>query len=103
METLISNILTIASTYTINRLKRIFAIFRIVFAYNKMNRKERQFIYPYALQIGFSKNNARKVVAKSTAMFTGSIDFEDYNSDNILFRDINNRPLTLNGIYQKRI
>ena len=91
METLISNILTIASTYTINRLKRIFAIFRIVFAYNKMNRKERQFIYPYALQIGFSKNNARMVIAKSSAMLAEVLILRTI-IENILIREINNRP-----------
>jgi len=68
------------SSSTSKRLKRIFDMFKIVFANHKMNRKERLFIYRYALQIGFSKSNARKVIDKSHAMFSGNFDFEDYNN-----------------------
>ncbi len=68
------------STSTSKRLKRIFAAFKIVFANHKMNRQERLFMNRYALQIGLSKNNARKVIQKSAAMFTGDFDFEDYDN-----------------------
>ncbi|MCM4152936.1 hypothetical protein DHD05_15195 [Arenibacter sp. N53] len=67
------------STSTGRRLRRIFDMFKIVFANHNMNGKERLFLYRYALQIGFCKNNARKVIDKSTAMFTGNFEFEDYN------------------------
>jgi uncharacterized tellurite resistance protein B-like protein len=68
------------STSTSNRMKRIFSMFKIVFVNRKMHHKERLFIYRYALQIGFSKSNARKVIHKSTAMFTGKFDFDTYDS-----------------------
>ena len=69
-----------SSNSTTKRLKRIFSMFKIVFANHKMDRNERFFIYRYALQIGFSKSNARKVIRKSSAMFTGEFDFNAYDS-----------------------
>lgn len=68
------------SSSTANRMRRIFSMFKIVFANHKMNRKERLFMYRYALQIGFSKSNARKVINRSQAMFTGNFDFDSYDN-----------------------
>jgi uncharacterized tellurite resistance protein B-like protein len=60
------------------RLRRIFDMFRVVFADYDFDDRERIFVYKYALQLGFSKTNVRKVVNRSIAMFTGKFDFEDY-------------------------
>ena len=67
------------SRTTSNRMKRIFSMFKIIYANNKMNRKERLFAYRYTLQIGFSKSNARKVINKSSAMFSGDFDFDAFD------------------------
>jgi uncharacterized tellurite resistance protein B-like protein len=60
------------------RLRRMFDMFKVVFADLDFDDRERIFVYKYALQLGFSKTNVRKVVNRSIAMFTGKFDFEDY-------------------------
>ncbi len=63
-----------------SRLRRIFDMFKVVFADYNFDDRERRFVYKYALQLGFCKTNVRKVVNRSIEMFTGKFDFEDYAS-----------------------
>lgn len=60
------------------RLRCIFDMFKVVFADYDFDNRERRFVYKYALQLGFSKTNVRKVVNRSIAMFSSKFDFEDY-------------------------
>lgn len=61
------------------RLRRIFDMFKIIFADHKIDDEEREFIYEYATALGFSDNNIKKVIDRSIAMFSGKFDFEDYD------------------------
>ncbi|PCE66143.1 tellurite resistance TerB family protein [Sediminicola luteus] len=60
------------------RLERIFDLFKIVFADHKFDENEIGLVKRYALGLGYSKDNVDQVVHKAIKIFTGMIDFEDF-------------------------
>lgn len=60
------------------RYERLFDFFRIIFSDHVIDDEEMSLVKRYALAIGFSDKKANEVIAKSIAIFTGNIPFEDY-------------------------
>ncbi len=60
------------------RLKRLFDFFQIIFSDYHMDDVERTMVEKYAVALGFPLKEANKIIEKSVKIFTGRIDFEDY-------------------------
>ncbi len=60
------------------RLKRLFNFFQIIFSDNEMDDVERKMVEKYAIGLGFPVSKSEEIIAKSEAIFTGKIPFEDY-------------------------
>lgn len=60
------------------RLERLYDLFRIIFADHLIDEEEMILIKKYAIGLGFSGDSANKVIARSVAIFSGKIDFDDY-------------------------
>ena len=60
------------------RLERIYDLFRIIFSDHHIDDEEMVLLKKYAIGLGFSGEQADKVIKKSVAIFSGRIDFEDY-------------------------
>ncbi|WP_088340275.1 TerB family tellurite resistance protein [Robiginitalea sediminis] len=60
------------------RYERLFDFFGIIFSDHQIDSEEMALVKKYALGLGFSDKKADEVIAKSVAIFTGRIPFEDY-------------------------
>lgn len=60
------------------RLERLYDLFRIVFVDHAIDDEELTLIKKYAIGLGFSQESSDKLIKKSIAIFSGKIDFEDY-------------------------
>jgi len=60
------------------RLERIYDLFRIIFSDHHIDDEEMVLLKKYAIGLGFSGEQADKIIEKSVAIFSGRIDFEDY-------------------------
>ncbi|MCL6274593.1 TerB family tellurite resistance protein [Muricauda sp. 2012CJ35-5] len=60
------------------RLMRLFDFFGMALADKNLDDAQKEMIVKYAVGLGYSPENAEKLVNKSIAIFTGKIDFEDY-------------------------
>ncbi|CAM3454234.1 TerB family tellurite resistance protein [Zobellia roscoffensis] len=60
------------------RLERIYDLFRIIFSDHFIDDEEMVLLKKYAIGLGFSGEQADKIIEKSVAIFSGRIDFEDY-------------------------
>ena len=60
------------------RLRRLFDFFQIIFSDNEMDDLERKMVEKYAIGLGFPLKKAEEIIEKSIKIFTGRIDFEDY-------------------------
>ena len=61
-----------------NRLERLYDLFRIIFSDHHIDDEEMVLLKKYAIGLGFSGEQADKVIEKSVAIFSGRIDFDDY-------------------------
>ena len=60
------------------RLERFFDLVRIVFTDGTIDEDEKVLLTRYAIGLGFSVEKADSIIKRSTAIFTGKIDFDDY-------------------------
>jgi uncharacterized tellurite resistance protein B-like protein len=60
------------------RMERLYDLFRIIFADHVIDDQEMVLLKKYAIGLGFSDENAKTVIERSIAIFSGKIDFEDY-------------------------
>lgn len=60
------------------RLERLYDLFKIIFADHIIDDEEMILLKKYAIGLGFSGDNANKVIERSVAIFSGKIDFDDY-------------------------
>lgn len=60
------------------RLERLYDLFRIIFADHHIDDDEMALLRKYATGLGFSGENAEKIIERSVQVFSGRIDFEDY-------------------------
>lgn len=80
-------ILETPSRYPINppnnkfeRLERIYDLFKIIYADHQMEESEEKLIQKYALGLGFNSEEAQRIIKKSVKIFSGKIDYEDFES-----------------------
>ncbi|MEH6682334.1 MAG: TerB family tellurite resistance protein [Sediminicola sp.] len=60
------------------RLERLYDLFRIVFVDHMIDEDELGLIKKYALGLGFTNEAAMKIITRSITIFSGRLDFEDY-------------------------
>ena len=60
------------------RLERFFDLVRMVFIDGAIDNDEKVLLTRYAIGLGFSAEKADEIIKRSTDIFTGKIDFEDY-------------------------
>lgn len=60
------------------RLERLYDLFRIIYSDHEIDDEERLLIKKYAIGLGFTGEQADKVIQRSIAIFGGKIDFDDY-------------------------
>ncbi|WP_378179869.1 TerB family tellurite resistance protein [Aquimarina sp. SS2-1] len=60
------------------RLQHIFDLFRMIYADHEIDEPESKLLYKYAIGLGCSETKAKEVIQKSIKIFSGNIDFEDY-------------------------
>jgi len=60
------------------RMERIFDLFKIVYADNAIVDEECSLLEKYAVGLGYTSEQWGVLVKKSTKLFNGNIDFEDY-------------------------
>lgn len=60
------------------RLERLHDLFKIIFADNEIDHEEETLIKRYAIGLGFSNENAEKIIKRSIQIFSGQLNFEDY-------------------------
>lgn len=62
------------------RYERLYDFFRIIFSDHQIDAEEMVLVKKYAIGIGFTAKKANELIAKSVAIFSGQIPFEDYYS-----------------------
>ena len=62
------------------RYERLYDFFRIIFSDHQVDEAEMIMVKKYAVGIGFAPKSADEVIARSVAIFSGKISFEDYYS-----------------------
>ena len=62
------------------RLERLFDLFRIVFADHKIDEEEEALVLKYAIGLGYTTEEAKKLILRSIAIFGGKLSFEEYQS-----------------------
>lgn len=60
------------------RLERLYDLFRIIYADHGIDGEELTLVRKYAIGLGYSHELADKVISRSIAIFSGKIDFDDY-------------------------
>ena len=60
------------------RYERLFDFFRLIYSDHAIDQEEMFLVRKYAIGLGFSATMAESVIARSIAIFSGRVDFEDY-------------------------
>ncbi|SIT06503.1 Tellurite resistance protein TerB [Zobellia uliginosa] len=60
------------------RLERLYDLFRIIFSDHHIDEEEMFLLKKYAIGLGFSGEQADKIIERSVAIFSGKIEFDDY-------------------------
>lgn len=60
------------------RAERLYDFFRIVYADHHIDNEELSLLKRYAIGLGYKSDQADVIIKKSIKIFSGDIDFEDY-------------------------
>ncbi|MEX0997150.1 MAG: TerB family tellurite resistance protein [Flavobacteriaceae bacterium] len=60
------------------RLKQLHDMFRLIFADGEIDQDEASFLNRYAITLGFKQEEAERIIERSIEIFTGGLDFYDY-------------------------
>lgn len=60
------------------RLERMHDLFQIIFADNMIDDQERKLIEKYAIGLGYSTEQAQKLIRRSIEIYSGGLSFDDY-------------------------
>lgn len=60
------------------RLEYLFDLFRIIYADHYIDEAEKKLVLKYAIGLGYHVDHAHELIEKSIKLFSGRIDFEDY-------------------------
>ena len=61
------------------RLKRLFDFFRMAFADHSIDEDQKSLIARYAIGLGYSNEDAKKLINRAFEIFCGKISFEDFD------------------------
>lgn len=61
------------------RLERLYDLFTIIFVDHVIDDEEMVLLKKYAIGLGFSTESADKIIKRSVEIFSGKINFEEYN------------------------
>ncbi|NVK08045.1 MAG: TerB family tellurite resistance protein [Tenacibaculum sp.] len=65
---------------TDDRLERLLDLFKIIYSDHEIDEAELKLILRYAIQLGFSQERAEEIIYKTTKVFSGKIDLDQYKS-----------------------
>ncbi|RSC95989.1 tellurite resistance TerB family protein [Tenacibaculum singaporense] len=65
---------------TDDRLERLLDLFKIIYSDHQIDEAELKLILRYAIQLGFSQEKAEEIISKTTKIFSGKIDLDQYKS-----------------------
>lgn len=65
---------------TDDRLERLLDLFKIIYSDHQIDDAELKLILRYAIQLGFSEEKAEEIISKTTKIFSGKIDLDQYKS-----------------------
>jgi uncharacterized tellurite resistance protein B-like protein len=60
------------------RLEFLYDLFRIIYADHYINEKEQRLVHKYAIALGFTDEISAKVIETSKRLFSGKLEFEEY-------------------------
>lgn len=60
------------------RLKQLHDMFKMIFADGEIDQDEALFLNRYAITLGFKEPEAERLIKRSVEIFTGDLDFYDY-------------------------
>lgn len=60
------------------RLKQLHDIFKMIFSDGEIDQEEASFLNKYAIALGFKEEEAERLIKRSLEIFTGGLDFYDY-------------------------
>lgn len=60
------------------RLERLYDLFKTIYADHYMNAQEQKLVLRYAMELGYTNEEAREIIENSVRIFGGKIDFEEY-------------------------
>ncbi|WP_028890624.1 TerB family tellurite resistance protein [Tenacibaculum sp. 47A_GOM-205m] len=63
---------------TDDRLERLLDLFKIIYSDHQIEEAELKLILKYAIQLGFSQERAEEIIKKTTKIFSGKIDLDQY-------------------------
>ena len=63
---------------TDDRLERLLDLFKIIYSDHEIDEAELKLILRYAIQLGFSQESAEEIISKTTKIFSGKIDLDQY-------------------------
>ncbi|MDX8552822.1 TerB family tellurite resistance protein [Tenacibaculum sp. 1B UA] len=70
----------VPQTKTDDRLERLLDLFKIIYSDHEIDEAELKLILRYAIQLGFSQEKAEEIISKTTKIFSGKIDLDQYKS-----------------------
>ncbi|MDO6675489.1 TerB family tellurite resistance protein [Tenacibaculum sp. 1_MG-2023] len=65
---------------TDDRLERLLDLFKIIYSDHQIDETELKLILRYAIQLGFSQEKAEVIISKTTKIFSGKINLDQYKS-----------------------
>ena len=60
------------------RLERMHDLFQIIFADHEIDDEERTLVEKYAIGLGYTTEQAQKLIKRSIDIYSGGLDLEDY-------------------------
>jgi uncharacterized tellurite resistance protein B-like protein len=85
LESEYTKVLKNPSKYPINppnnaksRLERMHDLFEMIFTDHDIDNEERALIEKYAIGLGYTEENAQKLIKRSIEIYQGGLDMEDY-------------------------
>jgi uncharacterized tellurite resistance protein B-like protein len=85
LESEYTEVLKNPSKYPINppnnaksRLERMHDLFEMIFTDHEIDDEERRLIEKYAIGLGYTEENAQKLIKRSIEIYQGGLDMEDY-------------------------
>jgi uncharacterized tellurite resistance protein B-like protein len=60
------------------RLERFYDLFKMIFVDDDISEEEQALIEKYAIGLGYTEEQAKKLIKRSIEIFQGGIDLEDY-------------------------